>query len=322
MRFECPKMATGSWRKRGRMKLGDDAASALWSEWHRPPSHASRRPPASRLAHRRCPQPSSSFSSLPSELAGHTAPDPLNPKLAGHSVARFTPVGGEPEERGRRRGSRGRRPRRPCRAGRGGGGEALEPPVASGIGVRGASGRGGQEGRVAAASPGARRPLRGRPVPPDLRCRPGEEGSAATTMVAATKLRPQPSSRRARTSRRHWIWQAATPSSRLVAATPSSRLVPAMREQGRPRSSPPSSAKLAALPRPPPSSPPCCRASGLHAKTAAIVSSLPPPPSSPDPPTLRPATPAPSPLATAPPGPVAVEAAAPLERLSAGSARA
>jgi hypothetical protein len=38
-------------------------------------------------------------------LAGHTAPDPLNPKLAGHSVARFTPVGGEPEERGRRRGS-------------------------------------------------------------------------------------------------------------------------------------------------------------------------------------------------------------------------
>nr|AAR00607.1 putative nicotinamide mononucleotide adenylyl transferase [Oryza sativa Japonica Group]ABF97580.1 hypothetical protein LOC_Os03g41470 [Oryza sativa Japonica Group] len=130
MRFECSKMATGSWRKRGRMKLGDDAASALWSEWHHPPSHASR------LARRRCPQPLSSFSSLPSELAGHTAPDPLNLKLAGHSVARFTPVGGEPEERGRHRGSRGRRPRRPCRAGRGGGGEALEPPVASGIGVR------------------------------------------------------------------------------------------------------------------------------------------------------------------------------------------
>ncbi|EEE59490.1 hypothetical protein OsJ_11717 [Oryza sativa Japonica Group] len=176
MRFECSKMATGSWRKRGRMKLGDDAASALWSEWHHPPSHASR------LARRRCPQPLSSFSSLPSELAGHTAPDPLNLKLAGHSVARFTPVGGEPEERGRHRGSRGRRPRRPCRAGRGGGGEALEPPVASGIGVSGASGRGGQEGRVAAVSPGARRPLRGCPVPPDPRCRPGEEGSAATTI--------------------------------------------------------------------------------------------------------------------------------------------
>uniref|UniRef100_A0A0D3FL88 Uncharacterized protein n=1 Tax=Oryza barthii TaxID=65489 RepID=A0A0D3FL88_9ORYZ len=141
MRFECPKMATGSWRKRGRMKLGDDAASVLWSEWHHPPSHASR------LARRRHPQPSSSFSSLPSEFAGHTAPDPLNPKLAGHSVARFTPVEGEPEERGRHRGNRGRRLRRPCRAGRGGGGEALEPSLSNGCrcGCTAAGGRWAEE---------------------------------------------------------------------------------------------------------------------------------------------------------------------------------
>ncbi|BAD87081.1 nicotinamide mononucleotide adenylyl transferase-like [Oryza sativa Japonica Group] len=257
-------MAIGSWRKRGRMKLGDDAAFASWSEWHRPPSHASRRPPASRLARRRCPQPSSSFSSLPSELAGHTTPDPLNPKLAGHSVARFTPVGGEPEERGRRRGSRGRRPRRPCRAGRGGGGEALEPPVASGIGVSGASGQRGDDhgggDETTAAAILAPRP--DEPSPLDL---------ASCHAVVETR-------------RCHAVFET------------------------RPRHARGGEAKKFATVE---------RQARRPAKTAAAVASL-----LPNPPTLRPATPAPSPLATAPPGPVAVEAAAPLERLSAGSARA
>ncbi|KAB8103730.1 hypothetical protein EE612_036308, partial [Oryza sativa] len=66
-----------------------------------------------------------------------------------------------------------------------------------------------------------RRPLRGRPVPPDPRRRPGEEGSAAATTVAVTKPRPRPSTCRA--GRAIAAGSGELPhrtSSRLVAATP------------------------------------------------------------------------------------------------------
>lgn len=46
MRFLCPNKATGSWAKKRAREARHSVASALWSEWRRPPSRARSRPQA------------------------------------------------------------------------------------------------------------------------------------------------------------------------------------------------------------------------------------------------------------------------------------
>lgn len=95
MRFLCPNKATGSWAKKRAREARHSVASALWSEWRRPPSRARSRPQATSPLADEPP-------SLPSPSATDEPPSPL---LSSSSPPRSVVERGQE----RRRQSRGTR---------------------------------------------------------------------------------------------------------------------------------------------------------------------------------------------------------------------